>query len=366
MPHHTVFKNIQQNVIAPETLAGKRLDQCLSILFGDYSRSQLQKWLKQGSILVNGEVKKAKDRIIGGEHITLDAELYEHSSWQAEHIPLEVIFEDEDIIVINKAAGLIVHPGAGNFSGTLSNALLAHNPIFATVPRAGIVHRLDKDTSGLMVAAKSLKAHASLVAQLAKRQVKREYEAIATGYITVGSTIKTKIGRSPHNRLKMAVTPTGKEAITHFVVIERYRDHTRIRCKLETGRTHQIRVHMAHVKAPLVGDFIYNPRLKLARGLSDEAKEVLKNFQRQALHAYKLGFIHPASGERIEFSAKPPEDMQHLIQVLREDAEGLYSYDDDFDDECFDFTDDYVDDDFDDEAYEEYTDDDSDESTFNS
>ena len=354
MSHHTVFKNIQQNVIAPEALAGKRLDQCLSILFSDFSRAQLQKWLKQGAILVNGEIKKAKDKVIGGEEIILDVQLEEQNNWQPEAIPLNIIFEDDDIIVINKPSGFTVHPGAGNYSGTVSNALLAHDPSFATVPRAGIVHRLDKDTSGLMVAAKSLKAHASLVAQLAKRQVKREYEAIATGYITVGNTIKTKIGRSPHNRLKMAVTPTGREAITHFVILERYRAHTRIRCKLETGRTHQIRVHLAHIKAPIVGDQVYNPRLKLARGLSDEVQETLKAFQRQALHAYKLAFIHPASGKKVEFSAKPPEDMQHLIQTLRKDAESLYSYDtDDYEDDYFHFADDpsdFDDDDFDDDS----------------
>ncbi len=359
VPHHTVSKNIQQNVIAPESCAGQRLDQCLSSVFSDYSRSQLQKWLKEGAILVNGEVKKAKDKIIGGEEIALNAALEDKNHWQPEDIPLDIIYEDDDVIVINKPEGLIVHPGAGNLSGTLSNALLAHDPAFAKVPRAGIVHRLDKDTSGLMVAAKSLKAHASLVAQLSKRQVKREYEAIATGYITVGSTIKTKIGRSPHNRLKMAVTPTGKDAITHFVVLERYRAHTRIRCKLETGRTHQIRVHMAHIKAPLVGDPVYNPRLKLARGLSDEAQTLLKDFGRQALHAYKLAFIHPVSNELVEFSAKPPKDMQDLIQTLRQDAESLYSYaDDDFDDDYFEFADDY--DEFDDfEDHEDYDDYDS-------
>lgn len=347
VPHHTVSKKIEQNVIAPESFAGKRLDQCLSTLFSDYSRSQLQKWLTKGCILVNGKVKKAKDKIIGAEIIELNATLEDRNNWQAENIPLNIIYDDNDVIVINKPAGLTVHPGAGNLSGTLSNALLAHDPSFAKIPRAGIVHRLDKNTSGLMVAAKTLKAHAALVTQLSKRQVKREYEAIATGYITVGKTIKTKIGRSPHNRLKMAVTPIGKKAITHLVVLERYRSHTRIRCKLETGRTHQIRVHMAHIRAPLVGDSVYNPRLKLARGLSDEAQGLLKDFKRQALHAYKLAFMHPVTSEVVEFIANPPEDMQSLIHVLRQDAESLYSYDqDDFDDDYFGFANDF--DDFDD------------------
>ncbi|WP_018300830.1 23S rRNA pseudouridine(1911/1915/1917) synthase RluD [Fangia hongkongensis] len=352
MSHHTAFSDIHQNVIVPDELAGKRLDQVLSMLFDSYSRSQLQKWLKQGDILIDGEIKKAKDKLIGGEHISLNIALQTQTIWQAEKMPLDIIYEDQDIIVINKPTGLVVHPGAGNTSGTLSNALLAHDEAFSKVPRAGIVHRLDKDTSGLMVAAKTLSAHASLVDQLSKRKVKREYEAIATGYITVGSTIKTKIGRSPHNRLKMAVTPTGKDAITHFIILERYRGHTRIRCKLETGRTHQIRVHMQHVRAPLLGDPVYNPRLKLVKGSSEALQEVLKNFKRQALHAYKLAFIHPITKEEVTFSAKPPEDMQSLIKLLREDAKALYEYQDSFDDfedfdefEAYDDDDDYGDDD---------------------
>ena len=343
MSHHNVSKKIQQNVIAPETLAGKRLDQCLSNIFPDYSRSQLQKWLKQGSILMNGQIKKAKDKIIGGEQIILNATLEEQNHWQSEDIPLNIIHEDEDLIVINKPSGLTVHPGAGNLSGTLANALLAHNLDFQTVPRAGIVHRLDKDTSGIMVAAKNLKAHASLVNQISKRQIKREYEAIITGYITVGGTIKTKISRNPHDRLKMAVTATGKEAITHFVVLERYRAHTRILCKLQTGRTHQIRVHMAHIKAPIVGDPAYNPQLKLAKGLSKESQELLKKFQRQALHAWKLAFTHPASNEVVEFKIQPPQDMKILNQTLRQDTGNLYGHDGNkhFEDNDFDFATDY-------------------------
>ncbi|WP_119342650.1 23S rRNA pseudouridine(1911/1915/1917) synthase RluD [Facilibium subflavum] len=352
MPHHTAFEAVHQSVIVPESFAGKRLDQVLSQLFSDYSRAQLQKWLKQGDILVNGQEKKAKDKIIGGEHITIDAKLEAQTKWLAESMDLDIIYEDEDIIVINKPAGMVVHPGAGNTTGTLSNALLAHDKAFESIPRAGIVHRLDKDTSGLMVAAKSLVAHNALVSQLSKRQVKREYEAIATGYITTGGTIKTKIGRSPHNRLKMAVTPTGKEAITHFMILERYRGHTRIRCKLETGRTHQIRVHMQHVRAPLVGDPLYNSRLKLPRGISAELDQILRDFKRQALHAYKLSFKHPVTKEIVTFEAKPPKDMQILIKALRDDANQLYQYDDMFDDFDDDFADDFDDaedwDDFDD------------------
>ena len=358
MSHHTAFNDIHQKVIVPESHAGKRLDQCLLELFNDYSRSQLQKWLKQGDIRVNGQQKEAKKRVIGGEEISLDVTLENQTNWQAEDIPLHIIHEDDDIIVINKPASMVVHPGAGNFTGTLANALLAHNKAFQNIPRAGIVHRLDKDTSGLMVAAKSLKAHAWLVDQLSKRLVKREYEAVASGYITVGNTIKTKIGRNPHNRLKMTVTPIGKDAITHFVILERYRAHTRIRCKLETGRTHQIRVHMQHIKAPLLGDPLYNSRFKAPKGISQELSDVLRNFDRQALHAYKLGFIHPVSGDKMEFTAKPPTDMQNLIKSLREDAAPLYEYQDDFEDyfedEDFDdsYDDDYEDDDFDDTEFE--------------
>ena len=347
MPHNTSFEVIHQNVIVPESLAGNRLDQVLSHLFSDYSRSQLQKWLKQGDILVDGKIKKAKDKLIGFEQITLNVKLEKQTKWHAEDIHLDIVYEDSDIIVINKPIGQVVHPGAGNTSGTISNALLGYDPIFESIPRAGIVHRLDKDTSGLMVAAKTLTAHSSLVSQLSSRQVSREYEAIATGYITMGSTIKTKIGRSPHNRLKMAVTPTGKDSITHFTILERYRGHTRIRCKLETGRTHQIRVHMQHLRAPLVGDQLYNPRLKLPKGITEELATKLRQFNHQALHAYKLEFTHPVTQETVKFKCKPPKDFQELISLMRSDAQDLYTYNYDFDDfDDFDEFDDF--DDFDD------------------
>ena len=332
MPHHNAFNDVHQKIIVPDTLAGKRLDQALSILLNDYSRAQLQKWLKQGEILVDSKVKKAKDRLIGGEEICLNIRFETKTKWLAQDIPLDIVYEDEAIIIINKPANFVVHPGAGNPENTLSNALLAHHPNFEKIPRAGIVHRLDKDTTGLIVAAKTLQAHHCLVAQLSQRKVTREYQAIATGCITMGKTIHANIGRNPHNRLKMAVTPNGKDAITHFTILERYRAHTRIRCHLETGRTHQIRVHMQHIRAPLLGDPLYNPRLKIAKGTTSKLGDSLRQFKRQALHAYKLRFTHPKSGETVSFTMKPPEDMQMLIRHLREDAAPLYAYDDAWDD----------------------------------
>lgn len=311
---------IYRVAIVPDSYAGKRLDQALCQLFCDYSRSQLQKWLQQGNILVDGSQKQAKNKVVGGENICLDVALENHTIWQAEAMPLEVVYEDHDIIVINKPDNLVVHPGAGNPSGTLSNALLAYDKAFHTVPRAGIVHRLDKDTSGLMVAAKTLSAHTSLVKQLSQHQVTREYEAIVTGCIHDDRTIKTNIGRNPHNRLKMAVTPVGKTAITHIKILAHYRAHTRIRCALETGRTHQIRVHMQYINAPLLGDPVYNSRYKISKAFSAELQHTLKHFKRQALHAYKLAFSHPITLKPIAFRKKPPHDMQALIQVLEQDA----------------------------------------------
>ena len=336
MLKHNPSEQILQNVIVDLSLSGERLDVILSKAFPDFSRSQLQKWLKQGHILVDGKVRKAKEKLLGGESIQLRAEMETQTNWSAEPMALDIVYEDDDVIVINKPVGLVVHPGAGNYSGTLSNGLLAYFPEIRNIPRSGIVHRLDKDTSGLLVVAKTLKAHCSLVEQLQERTVKREYEAIACGYITAGGTVDAPIGRSPHNRLKMAVTKLGKPAVTHFNILERYRSHTRIRCRLETGRTHQIRVHMSHINAPLLGDPLYNKRLKLDGRMSDVLKELLRQYKVQALHAHKLAFIHPSTKETIEFKAKCPKEMQHLIKVLREDASPLYQYDDLEEDDFFD------------------------------
>ncbi len=338
MSKHKLSDEILQNVTVDLSMAGERVDVVLSKCFPDYSRSQLQKWLKQGNVTIDGEIRKAKEKLLGGEEVVLSAELSVQTEWQAQDIDLNVIYEDEDVIVINKPIGLVVHPGAGNNDGTLSNGLLAYCPGLRNIPRCGIVHRLDKDTSGLLVVAKTLKAHNSLVEQLQARTVKREYEAIACGYITSGSTIDAAIGRCPHNRLKMAVTKLGKPAITHFNILERYRSHTRIRCKLETGRTHQIRVHMAHINAPLLGDPLYNKRLKINGNMSQELKDILRSYKTQALHALKLAFIHPSTNELVEFKAKCPVHFQELIQILRQDAEELYQYDD-LDEDDIDFYD---------------------------
>ncbi len=314
MPEKEVF-----NTTIPLEWLGERLDQALVKLFPDYSRSRLQTWLKQGQIRIDGEIRKPKDKVIGGEQVELQLELVSENDWQAEDIPLEIIYEDESLLVINKPAGMVVHPAAGNYSGTLLNALLHYAPELEAIPRAGIVHRLDKDTTGLLVVARSLPAQKSLVVQLQARAFLREYVAIVQGVMTAGGCVDAPIGRHPVNRKRMAVVSSGKPAITHYRVSERYRCHTRLSVKLETGRTHQIRVHMAHIHHPLLGDPVYGGRFKIPPASDEGLLEVLKNFKRQALHAQKLGLSHPQSGEFIEWRVEVPEDMQQLQQALRED-----------------------------------------------
>ena len=306
----------------PEEMAGKRLDQVLAELFPDYSRSRLQQWLKSGQILLDGQTgQRPKDKAKGGEQVTVEAELEPAGDWQAEDIALEIVYEDEAIIVINKPAGIVVHPAVGNRAGTLLNALLHHDPELQNIPRAGIVHRLDKDTSGLMVVARTLKAQTSLVEQLQARTVKREYEAVAVGTMTAGGTVDAPLGRHPKSRKRMAVVSDGKTAVTHYRVMERFRAHTHIRVQLETGRTHQIRVHMMHIRYPLVGDPVYGGRLQLPKGCNEEAREILRTFKRQALHAAQLTIQHPETGEEMSWQAPLPEDMTHLLDVLRKDNE---------------------------------------------
>ena len=322
MSHDTSFNRLHQNLTIPLELAGTRLDQGICSMFTFYSRTQVQKWLKQGDILINNEVRRPKYKLTGGEDITFRIScLRKAVDVVAEKMLLNIVYEDDDIIIINKPAGLIVHPGAGNTSGTLLNGLLAYNRFLGNVPRAGIVHRLDKDTSGLMMIAKNLKSYHFLVSQLSDRSVTREYEAIATGNIENDNhTIRTKIGRSPYNRVKMSVLPTGKDAITHLIILERYRGYTRARCKLETGRTHQIRVHMNYIKSPLLGDKFYNYRLRVLKGTSAILEENLRNFKRQALHACKLTFLHPKNKKNVSFKADLPDDMRTMTHLLREDA----------------------------------------------
>jgi len=305
----------------PDEWAGERVDQALAKLFPDYSRSRLQTWLKEGQILVNGEIKRAKDKVLGGEQVRLEVVLASENSWQAENIPLNIVYEDEQLLVINKPAGMVVHPAAGNFNGTMLNALLHYAPELEAVPRAGIVHRLDKDTSGVLVVARTLTAQKLLVEQLQQRTFLREYDAIIRGSVTAGNTINQPIGRHPINRKRMAVNEKGKPAITHYRVSERYRLHTKLTVKLETGRTHQIRVHMAYINHPLLGDPVYGGRFKIPAASDDAFVESLKGFRRQALHARHLGLIHPATNEFIDWEVEVPQDMLEIQDVLRLDFE---------------------------------------------
>ena len=300
---------------------GQRLDQVVVDFLPDYSRSRIQKWIKQGNVLVNNMPSKAKSKLKGGEHISISIEQEEQGEWLAEDIPLDIIYEDESILVINKPVNMVVHPAAGNYSGTMLNALLFHCPELINIPRAGIVHRLDKDTSGLLVVAKTLTAQTHLVKQLQKRAFEREYEAIVMGEMTGGGTVNAPIGRHPTQRVKMAVVKNpnnGKEAITHYRIKERLHDYTCVQVRLETGRTHQIRVHMAHINYPVVGDPIYSGRLKLPADCNEELKQYLLDFTRQALHARKLGLKHPQSGQWIEWAVEAPQDMQQLKALLKE------------------------------------------------
>lgn len=304
-----------------DDLIGQRLDQAVSKLFPEYSRSRLQGWIKDGSLKVDGAVRRPRDKLVGGEILSLNATLEMIEHHQAQDIPLEIVYEDDAILVINKPAGLVVHPAAGHHDGTLLNALLYHCPEIGQVPRAGIIHRLDMDTTGLMVVAKTIPAQTELVSQLQERDMGREYEAIVHKVMTGGGTVDEPMGRHSKNRQKMAVVGVGKEAITHYRVLEKFRAHTHIRLKLETGRTHQIRVHMSHIHYPLVGDPLYGGRFRLPKGISEELQEGLRDFNRQALHAKKLELWHPETGELVSWEIDLPEDMQHLLALLKADKE---------------------------------------------
>ena len=306
--------------VSPES-GGQRLDQVAAQLFPDFSRSRLQGWIKDGSLLVDGERKRTRDSVYGGEELTLDAEREVQGEWQPEAIELDIVYEDSALLVINKPAGLVVHPAAGHQDGTLLNALLHHCPELAKVPRAGIVHRLDKDTTGLMVVAKTIESQTDLVAQLQARTVSREYECVVTGVMTAGGKVDQPIARHGTQRQKMAVVAGGKQAISHYRVINRFRAHTHVKVKLETGRTHQIRVHMSYIHFPLVGDPVYGGRLRIPPGASPELIKELREFPRQALHARRLELEHPDDGRHMSWQVPLPEDMQHLLALLREDGE---------------------------------------------
>jgi 23S rRNA pseudouridine1911/1915/1917 synthase len=310
---------IHQQALVPTESGGSRLDQVAAELFPDFSRSRLQAWIKAGELTVNGEVRKGKDKVHGGEQLELHTELEEQGDWEAEDIPLDIRYEDDSILVLNKPAGLVVHPAAGNYTGTLLNALLFHCPDLVNIPRAGIVHRLDKDTTGLMVVAKTLQAQRFLVAQMQKRSVTREYEAVVQGHMTGGGKVDAPIGRHPRSRQKMAVVGGGKDAVTHYRVLKRFRHYTHVRLKLETGRTHQIRVHMAHIGYPLIGDGTYSGRFKIPRGCTPDMIELLRSFPRQALHAATLGLIHPVTRDYMEWQSDRPDDFTQLLVRLHEE-----------------------------------------------
>lgn len=314
---------IQLAAEVPFDLGGQRLDQVAAQLFSDHSRSRLAGWIKDGRLKVDGAVLRPRDIVHAGSRLELDVELEAQGEWVAQDIELDIVYEDDHILVIDKPTGLVVHPAAGHQDGTLLNALLHHVPHLANVPRAGIVHRLDKDTTGLMVVAKTLEAHTNLVAQLQARSVSRIYEAIVTGVIVAGGTVDAPIGRHGVQRQKMAVIETGKVAISHYRVLERFRAHTHTRVKLETGRTHQIRVHMTHIGHPLVGDPTYGGRFRIPPGASPTLVESLRNFPRQALHARFLELDHPATGVRMKWESPLPDDFTWLLSLLRQDNESF-------------------------------------------
>jgi 23S rRNA pseudouridine1911/1915/1917 synthase len=320
MSESVVDKAIVKQVT--EQFAGQRLDAALASMFPDYSRSRLQQWIRDGQVLLDGAIAKPKTRLTGDETLELNIHLdHRPDEAQPQDIPLQVVFEDEDIIVLNKPAGLVVHPAAGHADGTLVNALLYFDAGLARVPRAGIVHRLDKDTTGLMVVARNLRAHKHLVEELQQRTVSREYQAVVHGVITAGGTVDAPIGRHMRDRVRMCVRDDGKPATTHYRVIKRYREHTHVQLKLESGRTHQIRVHMQYIRHPIVGDPVYGGRQRIPPRAEKELVAQLRGFKRQALHACRLSLVHPQTGKQLTWRAPLPADMVQLLAVLEQDLE---------------------------------------------
>ena len=297
-----------------------RLDQALARLLPQYSRSRLQGWIDAGAVKVDGRQLRGRDKVVGGEKVLIEARVEPDRQVTAEEIPLDVVFKDRALLVINKPAGLVVHPGAGNAAHTLQNALLAFDPKLAVVPRAGIVHRLDKDTSGLLVVARTPEVHTALVAAISAREVDRHYIALCTGVMTAGGTVDEPIGRHRSLRTRMAVRGDGRPAVTHYRVLKRFRAHTLVRAELETGRTHQIRVHLSHIGFPIVGDPEYGGRRRLPAGASSELVAALEGFRRQALHAARLKLEHPVSGKEMAWEAPLPGDMEALLKVMEADT----------------------------------------------
>jgi 23S rRNA pseudouridine1911/1915/1917 synthase len=297
-------------------MKGERLDFAISNLLPNISRSKISLQIKSGEALINNKNFKPNDKVVGDEIVSFVLAQKKNNNWTAEKIPLDIVFEDEDIIVINKPFGMVTHPGAGNWSGTLANALLGYNDNLAKLDRAGIVHRLDKNTSGLMVVAKNSKSQKNLVDQLQQHSVKREYSAIVYGHMISGGTVDEPIGRHPRERVKQAVLRSGKDAITHYRVVNRYANHTHVKAILETGRTHQIRVHLSHIGHPLIGDPTYGGRLRFPKKAKQDLKDALKTFERQALHSKKLTLKHPENGNSMTWKIELPDDMKELLEVF--------------------------------------------------
>ena len=304
------------NIVIPDRLIGQRIDSALATMLPDYSRSKITAWVKKGDALLNNKTFKPKEKVLGGEVVAISIKQEKTNQWQGEDIAIDVVYEDDDIIVVNKPVGLVTHPGAGNWTGTLANALLYFDPSLAKLDRAGIVHRLDKNTSGLMVVARSELAQKNLSEQLQIHAVSREYSAIVYGHMISGGTVDAPIGRDPKDRIKQAVIETGKDAITHYRVIDRFAHHTHVKCILETGRTHQIRVHMSYIDHPLIADSMYGGKIRFPKKADEKLKQALKGFNRQALHAKKLTLSHPITGEQMSWKAPLPQDMQDLLEVL--------------------------------------------------
>jgi len=305
-------------IIIPERMSGDRLDVAMSEMLPDYSRSKITAWIKSGDALINNKAFKPKDKVNGSQIVILSLNKKQNNDWSAENIALNIVFEDEDIIIINKPFGLVTHPGAGNWNGTLANALLYYDPKLSKLDRAGIVHRLDKNTSGLMVIARNEKSQKYLVEQLQSHSVAREYSAIVYGHMISGGSINDPIGRDPKDRIKQAVSSNGKDATTHYRVIDRFKSHTHVKAILETGRTHQIRVHLSHIGYPLLGDSMYGGRVRFPKKASEILKESLLGFKRQALHSKKLTLNHPSTGELMSWKSPLPDDMLKLLNILSE------------------------------------------------
>ncbi|QKQ24769.1 23S rRNA pseudouridine(1911/1915/1917) synthase RluD [Candidatus Ruthia endofausta] len=304
------------SIIIPNRLIGQRIDAAMAQMLPNYSRTKITQWIRSGNALIHHKTFKPKEKVLGGEMVALSIKIEKTNAWLAEDIAIDVVYEDEAIIIVNKPVGLVTHPGASNWAGTLANALLHYDSSLANLDRAGIVHRLDKNTSGLMVVARSEYAQKYLTEQLQTHSISREYSAIVYGHMISGGTVDEPIGRDPKDRIRQAVVEGGKDAFTHYRVIERFAYHTHVKAILETGRTHQIRVHLSFIGHPLIADPMYGGKIRFPKKADEQLKNVLKKFNRQTLHAKKLTLSHPISGELMSWKAPLPQDMQNLLQVL--------------------------------------------------